>query len=101
MDNFQQQSDFSNFPHPPQAPTEVVSVKEWMITTLIMVIPIVNLVMLFVWAFGNGQIAKSKENWAKATLIWMVIVVILYVIFFAVFGAYLMRAAGVNDFDSI
>ncbi len=65
-----------------------VSVGEWMVTMLLMCIPVVNLIMLFVWAFG-GNAATSKSNWAKAGLIWTLIGVAFYVILFA-----LMIAAG-------
>ncbi|NEW06983.1 hypothetical protein GK047_13310 [Paenibacillus sp. SYP-B3998] len=64
-----------------QPSNSVISLKEWMITILLMAIPIVNLIMLFVWAFGGGTNA-SKSNYAKATLIWMGIGIVLYVIIF-------------------
>lgn len=50
---------------------EPMSVGEWMITMLIMLIPCVNIVMMFVWAFGSGN--KSRANYFKATLIWAAI----------------------------
>jgi hypothetical protein len=53
-----------------QAP--VLSTKDWMITILISVIPLVGFIMLFVWAFGSGE-NPNKANWAKATLIWFAI----------------------------
>jgi len=65
-----------------QAP--VMSVKDWIITILITIIPLVGFVMLFVWGFSSGQ-NPNKSNWAKATLIWMVIFFALYFIFFAAF----------------
>ena len=49
-----------------------VSVGEWMITKLILCVPFVGLIMLFVWAFGGGT-SISKQNWAKAELIWILI----------------------------
>ncbi len=56
------QKDFDN--------NEVVSVREWMATMLLMVIPIVNIVMLFWWAFSNKElIPASKVNWARGTII--------------------------------
>ena len=66
-----------------------VTVGEWMITMLIMIIPIVNIVMLFVWGFGgNAQI--SKANWAKATLIWALIGIIIAIVILGIFaGAFL------------
>lgn len=48
-----------------------VSVSDWMVTYILLCIPIVNIIMLFVWAFGSSP--ESKANWAKATLLWMVI----------------------------
>jgi hypothetical protein len=65
----------------------VISLKEWMITMLLMAIPVVNIIMLFVWGFGGGA-NPSKANYAKAALIWMAIGIVLYVIFFVfIFGA--------------
>ncbi len=45
-----------------------VSVGDWMLTYLLMCIPLVNIIMLLVWAFGGGA-PESKSNWAKASLI--------------------------------
>ena len=63
-----------------------VSVGNWLLTMLLMCIPIVNIVMLFVWAFGGGA-EKSKSNWAKAQLIWMLIMIILSIVISVAFGA--------------
>ena len=62
-----------------------VSVGDWMITYLILCIPIVNIIMLFVYAFGSDT-QPSKANWAKASLIWFAIAFVLYL---ALFGAIL------------
>ena len=62
-----------------------VSVGEWIITYLIMCIPLVNLIMLFVWAFGSGT-KPSKVNWAKASLIFVAISIVLGIIFSSVFA---------------
>lgn len=48
-----------------------VSVGDWMLTYILLSIPLINIIMLFVWAFGSSP--ESKANWAKATLLWMVI----------------------------
>jgi ABC-type multidrug transport system permease subunit len=56
-----------------------MSVGEWLITMLIMIIPIVNIVMLFVWGFGN---ADPRRNYARASLIWMAISIVLVIIFY-------------------
>ena len=65
---------------------ETVGVGEWMLTTLLCCIPIVNIVLMFVWSFSNNT-KPSKKNWARAALIWVAIVLVLYIILIAVFGA--------------
>ncbi|MDI6698002.1 MAG: hypothetical protein QME85_03575 [Candidatus Saccharicenans sp.] len=55
----------------------VVSVGEWLITLLIASIPLVNIIMLLIWAF-SGNTKLSKANWAKATLVWLLIVLAFY-----------------------
>ena len=58
---------------------EPVSFGDWMLTLLLMMIPCVNIVMMFVFAFGNGK--KSKSNFFKASLVWALISVVLSVVF--------------------
>ena len=58
---------------------EPVSFGDWMLTMLLMMIPCVNIVMMFVFAFGNGK--KSKSNFFKASLVWALISVVLCVVF--------------------
>jgi Na+/proline symporter len=45
--------------------------------------------MLLVWAF-DASTNTNKKNWAKASLLWMLIWVVLAVIFFALFAGLLM-----------
>lgn len=71
---------------------QIVRTGEWFVTMLIMAIPLVNIIMIFVWAFGSGAPA-SKANWAKATLIWLLITIVLYILFAVVFGAGMMALA--------
>lgn len=65
-----------------QAP--IVSVKEWLITNLIMMIPLVNIVMMLVWAFGSNT-NPNKANYFKATLILFAIVMVIYLVLAVVF----------------
>ena len=60
-----------------QAP--IVSVKEWLITNLIMMIPLVNIVMMLVWAFGSNT-NPNKANYFKAALILFAIVMAIYLV---------------------
>lgn len=65
---------------------EPVSFADWMISMLIMMIPCVNIVMIFVWAFGSGT-KKSKSNYFKAALVWGLISVVLTFVLMIAFGA--------------
>lgn len=89
MDNYQKPPENPSTPgfgyQQHQEVSPVISVKEWMIMTLIMIIPIVNIVMMFVWAFGEGN--PTKKNYYKAALIWAAIVIVIYIIIFVVFIA--------------
>lgn len=60
-----------------QAP--IVSVKEWLITNLILMIPMINLVMIFVWAFSSNT-NPNKANYFKAALILFAIVMVIYLV---------------------
>ena len=57
-----------------------ISVGEWIITTIILAIPIIGFIMLFVWGFGSNT-QPSKANWAKAALIMMGIGIVLSFLF--------------------
>ena len=59
--------------------SQPMSVGDWMLTIFLTAIPVVGIVMLFIWAFGDGT-QTSKQNWAKATLIWFGIFIVLYVL---------------------
>lgn len=74
---------------------KVTSIGEWVITLIVTGIPVVGLIMLFVWAFGSDQ-GTSKSNWAKAALIMYAIVIVLGVVFGGAMIA--MIAAGAGDF---
>ena len=56
---------------------KIITTSEWIITKLIMFIPIVNIVMLIIWAFSQ-KTNINKSNWAKANLIIMIFRVIFY-----------------------
>ncbi|MBU5351402.1 hypothetical protein KQI74_03865 [Paenibacillus barcinonensis] len=52
-----------------------------MLTLFLMMIPLVNLIMLFVWAFGGSN--PSKANFAKASLMWALIGIVFYILLIA------------------
>ena len=59
-----------------------MSIGDWLITFIIQAIPFVGIIMLFVWAFGDGT-HPSKKTWAQASLIFALIMIVLAIIFFA------------------
>ena len=66
-----------------------LTVGDWIITSIILAIPIVGFVMLFVWGFGSNT-HPSKANWAKASLIVMGIGFVIIVVFFgSIFGVFI------------
>lgn len=69
----------------------VMSTTDWLITILLTTIPLVNIIMLFIWAFGTDA-NPNKKNYAKATLIWFAIMVALYLVLIMIFGAAYMSA---------
>jgi uncharacterized membrane protein YdbT with pleckstrin-like domain len=81
-----------------QAP--VMTTKDWLITLLIQIIPVVGFIMLFVWGFGSGH-NPNKANYAKAALIWLVIVfalsIILWITVFAAIMGAMMGSGGMES----
>ncbi|HZJ77854.1 MAG TPA: zinc ribbon domain-containing protein [Clostridia bacterium] len=71
-----------------------LTVGNYLIMMLITVIPIVGIVMMFIWAFGTGH-NRNKKNWARATLIVGAISLVFTVIFYSSMLALLQ-----NSFDS-
>lgn len=78
--------------------TQLMTVKDWLITLLLLSIPIVNIVLLFVWAFGDST-GEQKANFAKAQLIWMAIVFGFVLVIYTLLGAVFFGAmAGAENF---
>src|SRR5690554_4950187 len=65
---------------------KVVSVPSWLLYLIILSIPLVNIIMLFVWAFGSG-VNKNKSNLAKASLILAILYTILFIVLSFMIGS--------------
>jgi len=81
------------FPVGQQEQAPVMSMKDWIISLLISYIPLVGLIMLIVWAFDSNT-NPNKKNWAKASLIWMLIGIGIAIIFLVLFLGVFMSAVG-------
>lgn len=54
--------------------TNEMSLGKWLITLLLISIPIVNIVMLCIWGFGEHD---PRKNFSRAYLIWTGIMFVL------------------------
>lgn len=60
----------------------VLGLKQWVISIIISCIPVIGLIMLFIWAFSDSGINENKKNWAKALLVIQLISIILIVLLY-------------------
>lgn len=79
-----------------------ISFGNWMGSMLLMFIPIIGffiyLVMMFVWAFGSDT-PQSKKNWARASLVVMIICLVLFLFIISSAVAELMNSGvNINDY---
>lgn len=58
---------------------EAMSVGQWIVTMIILAIPILNIIMLLIWAFGAST-NVNKKNYSRAVLIIGVVGLILGII---------------------
>lgn len=57
----------------------IMTVGNWIVTMLLMIIPFVNIILLIVWAASSGE-NPNRRNWAIAFLIFMAIGIVLWLI---------------------
>jgi hypothetical protein len=73
----------------PSSKGDFISFGEWFLTVFLSAIPLVGIVLLFVWAFGSTT-HPSKANWAKARLAWIAVGIafslMIFVIMFFFWG---------------
>ena len=55
----------------------VMSLGDWIITFIVLMIPLVNIIMVFVWGFSKTT-NPNKANFCKAYLILIAISVVLF-----------------------
>ncbi|MEG0507751.1 MAG: zinc ribbon domain-containing protein [Eubacterium sp.] len=76
-----------------QEKAKVLSLGDWLVTLLLVCIPVVNLVMLIYWSAGN-DIDPNKKNYARAQLIIMAIGIVLSFFFFGSVMALIFTLVG-------
>lgn len=68
------------------------SVLGWIGTYLLMGLPLVGIIMLFVWAFGDKTKADPTfRNWARMMLIVQAVAVVLVVVYIIILGPVLFE----------
>ena len=72
---------------------QTVSMGDWILTMILTGIPLVGIIMIFVWAFG-GNTKPSKRNYARAALILAIIGIVLSILMSIVFGVFIAASAG-------
>lgn len=60
-----------------QEQPQEMTIGKWLLTFLLCIIPIVNIIMLIVWAVGSNPKDGIRKTWARAQLIWMVIMAVI------------------------
>lgn len=63
----------------PPVKNETVTVGQWMLTMFLLILPVANIILTFVWAFSKG-VKPSKRNFCKAMLIYELIAIGISVI---------------------
>jgi len=61
--------------------TEPMTVKQWLGTLALLLIPFANFVLMFVWAFGSGT-NINKRNFFRAQLLLAAIIMGVYLLIF-------------------
>lgn len=80
--------NYQPYPNERMELEEPVRISEWVLSLVLMMIPCVNIIMMFVWAFSNTE-KKSKSNFFKAYLIFfgismgVMLLIWIAVVFFA------------------
>ncbi len=78
----------------PGSANGVITFGEWFLTVFLSAIPLVGIVLLFVWAFSSTT-HPSKANWAKARLAmtavgiaFSLIFIVIMFLFWGIAGRY-------------
>ncbi|WBW99428.1 hypothetical protein [Oceanirhabdus sp. W0125-5] len=89
MDNNRPYESTNNdFNHSTSSP---MTLGDWVVTLLLLMIPVVRLVLLIVWAFSS-ETNENKKNFAKASLILMGIIILITIVFVACTSALILNS---------
>ncbi|PWM43185.1 MAG: hypothetical protein DBX52_00080 [Clostridiales bacterium] len=80
-----------------QKEEETIGIGRWLLYQIVLLIPIANIVMLFVWSFGNSEKNQTFRNWAKSRLIFLLIEVVFSILLVAVLVPIIISAASSSE----
>ncbi|MDG5472038.1 hypothetical protein P6709_09770 [Jeotgalibacillus sp. ET6] len=83
-----QQETASNYPA--NHDHKEMTTKSWVGTLFLLMIPLVNLVLLFVWGFGSEE--GQRKKYSRAMLIVTGILLVVYIVVLVLF--FMLAAAG-------
>lgn len=99
---YQQQQPQQNYYRQPNygaaAYDSPLSVGQFILMFILLSIPIANIVLLFVWAFG-GDVNINKRNYARAVLILMLIGISLTIVITIAFISFFSQIAGSYSYN--
>ena len=53
-----------------------MTVVDWLITLFIVSVPFIGFIFTIVWATGSGGATVSKQNFARAMIVWYIIAIL-------------------------
>ncbi|MBQ9242222.1 MAG: hypothetical protein IJ165_03205 [Proteobacteria bacterium] len=78
----------------------VVSTGGWIVFMFLMCIPIVNVIVVLVEAFGSGS-NKNKQNYCRAMILWFVLGLIGTIVCSVLFGAAISTFVNSVDWNNV
>ena len=49
---------------------------DWFFTLLLLSIPLVNVILLIIWACGAGN--RNRVTYCRASILWVVVAIVIY-----------------------
>ena len=79
--------------YPGQPASEPLSVGQYIGMFLLLCVPLLNIILLFVWSFG-GSVNLNRKNFARASLIISAVMVLLWIVAGGLIGGILSEISG-------
>lgn len=91
---YDNQNNYNQYQQPDKS---VMSMGDWLITLLALLIPCAGIILYFVWAFGKNE-NENRKNYCRAYLIYWAITTVLGIILFIFFGSMIFGMIGSSGY---